>query len=263
MERYNHRLLERKWKETCLHQGETSVQGPRVCALLIPGHSPQLELENARLLVLADFFAAASWKDYTTAALGKAAIPQGLACLALQVEKVDNPDGEWDLAVLPRDFAHLRQDLTCAEVVESGRLLQGMALGDLLADFGGDALRLYFLAMGPPARDYVCNWRGVVSAHRFVQKLWRLGQTLSASAHSLRDEDSLRRLRELVQARIKQKKPHTALAAVMGFLKDKQTLTPQEAGAVATLLRPFAPWISAELAALVAAVQDQNNGQRD
>lgn len=261
MEQYNHRLLERRWIDGCLAPRDWFAQGPRACALLIPGDSPELELENARLLVLADFFAAASWNKYTNWAVGEGSLPQGINRLALQVEKVDNLGDEWDLAVVPRDFAHWCPDLASATVVESGRLLRGMALADLLADFGGDALRLYFLALGPPARDYGFNWRGVVSAHRFVQKLWRLGQTLSASAGSAEDEASLRELTEVVQARIKLKKPHTALAAVMGFLKDKQQLTPEEAGAVADLLGPFAPLISAELAALVAAVQDQNGGQ--
>ncbi len=53
MLRYNHRLIER---EILRKQTQISADGPGgVCALPIPGAAGCLDLENARLLILADF----------------------------------------------------------------------------------------------------------------------------------------------------------------------------------------------------------------
>ena len=164
--------------------------------------------------------------------------------------------------VLPRDFPRFGGD-RLSSAVACGRLLGGPPLELILPDFGGDALRLFFLFQGPPERDYSFNWHGLSSAYRFVQRVWRLSQSQEQQPAPSDAAGALRALTAVVRARIDKRKPHTALAAIMAYLKDKTALSPVELRAVAELLRPFAPVLSAELSGLVTSVQDDDHRQAD
>lgn len=78
-----------------------------------------------------------------------------------------------------------------------------------------------------------------MSAHRFVQRVWRLAHSLEGSANLV--SGALEELAAVVRSRSGQAKPHTALAAIMGYLKTKPP-SPWEVRAVAALLQPFAPF---------------------
>ena len=252
MKRYNHVLAERKWRKRWSEQG-VKREEPAVCALLIPKTKAELDLENARLMVLADFFAVSLFEEKVSiAALGaKASWLESSSSLGLWAQ--EEGSGTYDLAVVPRDYAAPGQP-NSLRVLASGRLLKGGAVSEFLPDFGGDALRVYFLYLGPPERDYEFLWQGLVSAHRFVQRIWQLGSRATEDAGD-QGQERLLSLRGVVAARVLQKKPHTALAAIMGYIKGRQSLTRAEALGIAKLLRPFTPFLSAELVHLVAALQ--------
>jgi len=262
MLRYNHTLVERKWLKTIQEEKRAAGDCPRACTVLVPGHSPGVALENARLLVLTDFFASLAWgRRFVHCALGgEKGFLDSMASLGVAPTPASG-EKEFQLAVVPRDFARLGRGLAFQKVVYSGRLLGGWDLDLLHTDFGGDALRLYFLFQGPPERDYTFNWFGLVSAHRFVQRVWRLAHSLEGSANLV--SGALEELAAVVRSRSGQAKPHTALAAIMGYLKYKTALSPWEVRAVAALLQPFAPFLSAELTSLVAPVQNDHHGQGD
>jgi len=40
--------------------------------------------------------------------------------------------------------------------------------------FGADTVRLYMLSDAPPDRDQIWSEEGVMGAHRFIQRFWRL-----------------------------------------------------------------------------------------
>lgn len=252
LKRYNHGLVERKWKKSWNEEGAKRCV-PAVCALLIPKTTAELDLENARLMVLANFFAASLFEEKVSiAALGaQASWLESSSYLGLWAK--DLGFGTYDFAVVPRDYAAPGQP-NSLRVLASGRLLNGGPVSDFLPDFGGDALRIYFLYLGPPGRDYEFRWQGLVSAHRFVQRVWQLGSRAEEDALDQGAQERLLVLKSAVAARVLQKKPHTALAAIMGYIKGKQRLTKAEALVIAKLLRPFTPFLSAELLYLVAAL---------
>lgn len=259
MLRYNHSLVERKWMELIEEQKQAQPGAPRICTVLVPGDSAEIELENARLVVLADFFAALRWPEGWvhevcggTEDLPRAALRLGTAPALTRTQP------GFQLGVVPRDYQHLIRAVDCRETLYVGRFLGGLALDDLLLDFGGDALRIFFLFQGPPERDYQFNWYGLVSAHRFVQRVWRLAQNLTEAAWHPWSESSLLELAALVQKRSTAGKPHTALAALMAYLKQKTALSPGEVRAVAELLRPFAPFLSAELTSMAPVEHDDH-----
>lgn len=263
MERYNHSLVERKWMPKISDSPVDGAPLPRVGSLLVPGEGPECDLENARLLVLADFLALTSWgPGFAHVYWGERQVEPLLRRLGVRAFFSERQEGG-ELVVLPRDFPQLWPSGTHGRVFICGRLLGGMALKPLLFDFGGDALRLYFLYQGPPERDYRFNWYGVASAHRFVQKVWQLANSVKNELLTPMRQEELGTLVQVVQARLAQGKPHTALAAVMAYLKDKTALVPEEIRAVSRLLRPFAPFLSTELTDLVAPLLDDKDGQKD
>lgn len=263
MLRYNHGLVEAKWRKTW---EKADLEASTVVSVtLVPQSSAHLQLENARLLVLADFFA---WvKCKARPAIGLCGAREDWLEDASRLGLVAKG---WsgqppDLVVTPRDYPSvLPADRVPAPAILSvGRLLETehVSLAELLGDFGGDALRVYFLYMGPPERDYRFHWYGLVSAYRFVTRLWQLGQG-SCRNHSLEDPQGLLELQVRVQDRLSKQKPHTALAAIMGYLKGKTELTSTEIRSLAALLQPFTPFVSAELLQLMAAIEDHNSGER-
>ncbi len=268
MLRYNHGLVEAKWRKTW-EQSSSLAKAATVSTIFVPQGGVRLELENARLLVWADFFAWAKWGTRTSISLRDVRADWLMDASKLGLLGNSCCEKEFDLVVLPRDYAHpcSIDQMIARETFFVGRLLQteAFSLGDLLSDFGGDALRLYFLCMGPPERDYRFQWYGLVGSYRFVTRLWELGQeSLVADPNfDCSEPPSLLDLRTLVQERLAKQKPHTALAAIMGYLKTRTKLTRTEIRALARLLQPFTPFVSAELLQLVAAVKDHNGRERD
>lgn len=252
MLRYNHGMVEKKWQERWAL--ESSSARPHACAVLVPLADESLGLENARLMVLADFFSRTMGAAPTTISLLNCreswlADAEELGLKARQAQ----PQQAFTWAVVPRDYVQAHRGLLQArEFFLCGRLLDDGAdsLPELIDDFGADALRVYFLYMGPWERDYRFRWQGLVSAYRFVERCWRLAQHLGGSSAAECAAD----LQSDVQNRLRQGKPHTALAAVMGYIKHKEKLTAGEARVLATLLQPWTPHLSAELLELVASV---------
>jgi len=258
MLRYNHGIIERKWRETCESDPGMGGHDVRVCTVLVPENGGCLGLENARLVVLTDFFSSVYWgKRVPILTFGA---PEGLLHQALKLGlnvQNDSCQGTYDLAVIPRDYAVPLGTPKAARTLLMGRLLQGGWTNDFLPDFGADALRLYFLSLGPPTRDYTFEWTGLASAYRFLSRLWNLGANCANNTICGSSIPSyLVNLQVEVHQRLLQQKPHTALASVMGFLKGKSTLTRLEVREVALLLQPFIPFLSAELLQLVTAIKD-------
>jgi len=259
MVRYNHSMIERKWRDRWGQGQDENHETVRTCAVLVPSDSATLTLENARLLILADFLASVCYgASSTVVAIGVTERwMKDAANLALSVQ--DAVCGEhYPIAVVPRDYGDAGDQLRAADILSCGRLLKTGPVSDFLPDFGVDALRVYCLYMGPPERDYVFQWQGLASAYRLVNRVWTSGQNCNNETDELVEQAELLELRTQVQTRLKNRKPHTALAAIMGYIKDKSVFTTKEAETIGYLLRPFAPFVSAELLDFVATVQNHN-----
>jgi leucyl-tRNA synthetase len=55
---------------------------------------------------------------------------------------------------------------------------------DIIATYGADTARWFMLSDSPPDRDVIWTEAGVEGAHRFVQRFWRLTDTVAALADS-------------------------------------------------------------------------------
>ena len=67
---------------------------------------------------------------------------------------------------------------------------------DIIKTYGADTARWFILSDSPPERDVTWSIEGVEGAHRFVQRLWRLVETISASEAETdqgENDESLRR----------------------------------------------------------------------
>ena len=258
MLRYNHAVIERKWRRIWQEEQYFSQEDAQVCTVLVPGDSGELGMENARLLVLTDFFASVYFGKKVPISVcgGQERWFKEINTLGL-FSQARASDAGYELAVLPRDYVRAMGELRARDTLYCGRLLRTESMRDLLPDFGVDALRIYFLYIGPLARDYVFQWHGLAGAYRFVTKLWQLGHgSLGEPNGGFAEPEHLGDLRLKVQERILQRKPHTALAAIMGYIKNKSMLTRVEARIMATLLQPFTPFLSAELLELMASIED-------
>lgn len=257
MLRYNHRLVERKWRQIWEQDASSCRELNRACTVLIPKNDEKLDLENARLLVLSDFFVSSrlGQKPQISAFRGRESWLGSAIELGLFAHHSNIAQTRHDFGVMCRDYASENDRMMASDVLCCGRLLHAPNLNDLLGDFGGDALRLYFLFQGPPERDYTFEWHGLVSARRFIERIWQLGLTCTGEMQV--NPVGLQRVVDLtdaVKARVLQKKPHTALAAIMGHLKNKSMLSKTEVGDLATLLQPFTPFLSAELRDFVTPI---------
>lgn len=250
MRRYNYRLSERRWLEKWA--SDRSVSTAVYAAALLPERGRGLGLENARLVILADVFRRFAEQMNGPSSLAVyGAAPEmlqparALGCLALELAPP-----EASFLVEARDFAHLSREVARDSTLSCGRLFgaSDVELHEILPDVGADALRLALLFLGPPGRDLVFKHETVASAFRFVQRFWRLAQnTGEADMIGSPALDELEGLEERVKQRMGEGKPHTALAAIFGYinrLKEADRITVIR---LARLLRSFAPFIASDI----------------
>lgn len=248
MPRYNHCLVERNWREIWAQTSISPEEQVSAFTVQIPTEQKELGLENSRLLVFADFFSSWTGKKATIFWFGANAEQMQVAKqLGLQVTVQPLITSSYNLGIVPRDYVSLARDVLCDELLFCGRFFAEIPISELLPDFGADALRIYFLYQGPPERDYQFQYTVLTSAYRFVQKIWRLSQEPCFVSSSNREDEDLNLLHYTMIRRLQQKKPHTALAAVMEFLKDKTALTQLEVITVAKLLKPYTPFLTSEI----------------
>jgi leucyl-tRNA synthetase len=132
---------------------------------------------------------------------------------------------------------------------------------EVAARQGADALRVYLLFMAPFESNTVWEADGIVGARRFLERTWRLVQTVADETAEVdgMDEALRRGLHQTIQRvteDVEAFRFNTAVAALMEFLN---TLSAQIASgrvsrqvveatrAYVLLLAPFAPYIAEEL----------------
>jgi leucyl-tRNA synthetase len=185
-----------------------------------------------------------------------------------------------------RFFVKALADMELLDVQEPFQALftQGMILGPdgakmsksrgnvispapIVERFGADAARCYICFIGPPDQDAAWNESSLEGVHRFLSRLWRLGEEIGPGEHSPpagpEDPSTVAILRKANWAIDKVTHDldgrfafNTAIAAVMELVND--IYRARAAGAeepalrfatatAASLLFPFAPHLGAEL----------------
>lgn len=127
---------------------------------------------------------------------------------------------------------------------------------DLVKEFGADALRLYELFIGP--FDQAVQWdpRGILGCERFLGKVWRLGEAVSAAQKTSRKtEEKIERLLhktiKKVGDDIEAANFNTAVSAMMIFINEvvsgDSQLSNEDWQKFLVILSPFAPHMTEEL----------------
>jgi leucyl-tRNA synthetase len=184
-----------------------------------------------------------------------------------------------------RFFTKALTDMGLLDVQEPFRALftQGMILGtdgikmssskgnvvapsQIVERFGADAARCYVLFVGPPDQDAAWSDTGIEGVHRFLSRLWRVGEELrgegeGAASPEEAEGDGLTLVRKANWAIDKVTADmagrfafNTAIAAVMELVNEIYRHPDAELGArrfatatAASLMFPFAPHVSAEV----------------
>jgi leucyl-tRNA synthetase len=148
-----------------------------------------------------------------------------------------------------------------------------VAPSQIVERYGADAARCYVLFMGPAEQDAAWSDTGVEGVHRFLARLWRLGDELAgtegageAPSDPEGDEEMLVRKAnwaiEKVTADMSRFSFNTAIAAVMELVNDIYRYRDADpmvrafaTATAASLVFPFAPHLGAE-------VYDELTGRR-
>jgi leucyl-tRNA synthetase len=120
----------------------------------------------------------------------------------------------------------------------------------VVAQLGADTVRMYLAFIGPynEVSAYPWNPDGVVGVRRFLERVWRLSEKVSAKPHD-DVEVTLHKTIKKVSEDIPALKFNTAIAQMMMFLNEveKNGITKMQYETLLRLLAPFAPHIADEL----------------
>ena len=126
---------------------------------------------------------------------------------------------------------------------------------ELIAEFGADSFRVYEMFMGPFEDGQPWDPQGVIGAERFLQRVWRLFETLDVRGKTLdegndKPERLMHKTIKKVGEDIQNLNFNTAISALMILLNDaeKQEKLPKDFYEdFLKLLHPFAPHMTQEL----------------
>ena len=122
---------------------------------------------------------------------------------------------------------------------------------DIVTAVGADALRMYEMFMGPLEESKPWNTNGAMGVFRFLQKMWRLQENVSATH---KDTEQLQRALHKtiykITHDIEALRFNTAISAMMILLnmcEKEEALSQETFKTCILLLSPFAPFITEEL----------------
>ena len=130
--------------------------------------------------------------------------------------------------------------------------------GDVIKEFGADALRLYEVFMGDFDQPIPWQNNGLVGMSRFLQRVWRLEEKVGPQEPDRETSQTLHQTIKEVSERVEILKFNTALAALMELANHFSSISIINNEVWKTflkLLSPFAPHISEELWAHLGATE--------
>lgn len=150
------------------------------------------------------------------------------------------------------DFYEKGTDNRVSQIMEkmSKSKLNGVLPGDIIDEYGADALRLYELFMGPFEKEKVWNSQAVSGCHRFLNRFYQLFTSEKICDQSNQEAESLtHKLVIEITNDIENMSFNTSVAHFMEFMNAFVNLPIYPKSCLSMLVRllsPFAPHISEE-----------------
>ena len=122
---------------------------------------------------------------------------------------------------------------------------------DVIDTFGADAFRLYEMFIGPFENTAPWNPDGMVGTTRFIEKVYRLAESVASSTSEATLESLLNQTIKKVTEDIENFKFNTAVSTMMIFIneasKPESVITVSDFKKFLQILAPFAPHVADEL----------------
>jgi leucyl-tRNA synthetase len=134
---------------------------------------------------------------------------------------------------------------------------------DIVKTYGADTLRVYEMFIGPFDQTVVWNTNSIIGSRRFLEKVWRLGQSIAEQKKGSKDNKSSIAFQTLLHKTIKKVTEdiesmnfNTAVSAMMVLVNEmerqvasskEQVVSKNDFKMFLQILSPFAPHITEEL----------------
>ncbi len=133
---------------------------------------------------------------------------------------------------------------------------------DVVAQYGADTLRIYEMFMAPFNMEIAWSTSALQGAHRFIKRVWNLYTSQKSKVESQKsDSELVAKLNKTIQKvgdDIAQTKFNTAIAAMMEFLNEYESVVESQKSKVESLswdeakkflqiLAPFAPFVTEKI----------------
>jgi len=124
---------------------------------------------------------------------------------------------------------------------------------DIITTYGADTLRVYEMFMGPFTDAIAWKTSSLIGARRFLERMWRLGQSVVIRHESKGGADSVEReLHKTIKKvgeDIQNFKFNTAISQMMIFVNEaeKSSISKDQYQTFTSLLAPFAPHVAEDL----------------
>jgi len=141
-----------------------------------------------------------------------------------------------------------------------------VAPDELIEKYGADTMRLYTLFIGPPEKDAEWNDRGVEGAWRFLNRVWRLVDSVTSATLNSSSQDLKRKIHQTIKKVTEDIEGgfyfNTAIASIMELVNETYKCANEIMGSglepdpiilkeatetIVLLLAPFTPHICEEL----------------
>ena len=121
---------------------------------------------------------------------------------------------------------------------------------DIVAQYGGDTMRLYEMFLGDFEKTAPWNSAAIKGCRRFIERIWSLQDNMQGGAMRTELEAEFHRTIRKVTHDTEALKHNTAIAALMSLLNvitDSGSITRDEMKILLVLVNPFAPHVTEEL----------------
>ena len=171
----------------------------------------------------------------------------------------------WDIGAIPKKIGNepYKKRTSHGIILAEGGVKMSKSKGnvinpdDVVKNYGGDALRVYEMFMGPFEQMIPWDSKGIVGARRFLEKIYNLAlkfqipNSKSQINPKLEIQNLLNKTIKKVGDDIELMKFNTAISSLMilvnGFYEKPQDITKENVKNLLILLSPFAPHLAEEL----------------
>ena len=161
----------------------------------------------------------------------------------------------YDIGVVPTKDPFIRKMGSGLILDSEGKKMSksstnGVSPMEVIEKYGSDAARLHVHFLSSYEDSTQWTYDGINGITNFLNKVWDLQDMINGDAISEKHMELVQKLIKKVTDDIESLKLNTAIASLMGFvknIKDDKYITKEELGIFLTLLNPLAPHITSEI----------------